>query len=1479
MNVSVSADLVTAREIQSVNVVSSVMENRSNTASIQVASVAPFALHGQEILTTYNTVYKMDRANIKSITNNGGNYPNSAIDKAIDGNMNTHWETGKPNASGFTNEVVFVLNESTLLNRIVYAARQSTAQGKGFAQQFEVYSSSTAEGDNFTLVSTGEYKGSTGDVVAIQFAPAQFKRIKFVFTKANQDWASAAEFAFYKEDLVTDAVNGLFTDGTMSAVVSEYNSVDKINALAAEAMSHPLYPQLKDQLDLANRIVSGEAQMEGTIITAEQHGNMKQHAQQNLRFGLGTNNQPTGFVAMPGDKINVYVDVDVDSKDKLPSLVFSQQEGSWSSWTKGVSLRPGKNTITVPEIPTNSAYAFDVTKGGTVYVVNPYTPAEQGKAPSIRFEGLERFPMMTKDTDVEQFKAFLTAYKQRVDQDKAAHPNVKERELIDVVEMVSDRIIFTGTATDAYNQFITKGHNPMDTLTGYDVWMEKLFDFYGLDGRSVNHDPKQIRENIRLMQPYGFMYAAGDHTGIQRGEVGLLLADFSKTYPGWGMTHEIGHRMAVGEREYGEITNNMLSMAMSVDYNSLDNRIPFESDIYKYVIEENKVVMDQQGLGARLGTYWQLELAYPGYWKELNSLYRDRKVTLTNGDNSKQQYLIEFSSEVLGLDLSSFFARHGFTVNAETREKVSKYPTSNKLWYLNNSVVNYEGTGIEDKNASIEVGISRNVAAKSNTLSFTIDQVSKKDLLGYEVYRDGKLVGFTGTDGFVDQGMDTNTNYTYQIVGYDKKLNTLNPVEIKAFKPALSVEDQITIKLNQSFDPIHYVKATSYQGNDITSEVAVTFNNVDVTKKGSYEVGFEIKSGGAAVSKTANVTVASNYAYVSDLTAKSVRVGWKSLMKDKAPAGGAITLVRQGQDAIYTKGIGVHANSEVVYDIAGKGYDSFESYIGIDQSMRGSASSATFEIYVDGEKKWASDVFKSNTEHGFVKIPVTGATEIKLVTTDANNNGNTADHTVWADAKFLIQSSAPELTIPKSISTKVGQPIPFQESYFATDIEDGDITSQIVVTGEEQVNFNRAGEYTITYTVADSDGNTVAKTRTVAVVNMEDYKYLTDDPWTSTQNSYAAPKKDISISDNALRLTDDNGKEVTYARGIGTHSNSTIVYDLSGKNVDYFTSFVGVDRQMHGSVGSVSFEVYVDGEKKFDSGLMNSRDPQKWIEVDINGAKQLKLVVTDGGNGNGSDHATWGDSKLHFANAERLFTNDLERAIEDVRAMDQEGYTSESIETLLMSITQAEGVLANQVATQVEVDGALVALNAAKDGLVKIDFTQVIAVKDKYLSDSIKTTLGLTGDITLGDMHKLTTLSSDSRRARSLEGLEYAKNLVSLDITGNEITDFSPLRGLTKLDNLMADPQVVEVRELKGPVVEVDNLVTGIDGNKVIPYLAVVRHNKTYKETLFDVSGWVVNPDKFTIDLTNEAKGYYTLLLAYRVEGNLIQLIYMADNE
>ncbi|MBP1915128.1 tetratricopeptide (TPR) repeat protein [Lederbergia galactosidilyticus] len=432
---------------------------------------------------------------------------------------------------------------------------------------------------------------------------------------------------------------------------------------------------------------------------------------------------------------------------------------------------------------------------------------------------------------------------------------------------------------------------------------------------------------------------------------------------------------------------------------------------------------------------------------------------------------------------------------------------------------------------------------------------------------------------------------------------------------------------------------------------------------------------------------------------QSAKIGWGGLKKDLAPAGSAITLLRQGLDATYTKGLGTHAHSEVIYDLQGEDFDFFESYIGIDQAVKAQASSATFEVWVDGKKKFTSDVFRANTEREFIRVPITGAKEIKLVTTDAKQNGNTADHTVWGGAKFTLESSKPTLTIPKSVATKVGVPIDLQASYEAIDPEDGDLTDNVKVSGIDKVNFDKPGKYKITYSVTDSDGNKVSKKKTISVVNMEDFVYLSDIDWKSTQNSYTAPKKDISISNNPLRLTNKDGNEIAYKKGIGAHSNSTIVYDLTNVDAAYLSAFVGVDRQMYGTIGSIVFQVYVDGEKQFDSGLMNSKDPQKLFEVDVSGAKELKIVVTDGGNGNGSDHATWGDAKLYLANID-VDTTELTERIEQAKQYEKDNYTESSYDALQEAISEAEKAVGN-VETQEEVAEAVTLLQEAIDGLVK----------------------------------------------------------------------------------------------------------------------------------------------------------------------------------
>ncbi len=61
---------------------------------------------------------------------------------------------------------------------------------------------------------------------------------------------------------------------------------------------------------------------------------------------------------------------------------------------------------------------------------------------------------------------------------------------------------------------------------------------------------------------------------------------------------------------------------------------------------------------------------------------------------------------------------------------------------------------------------------------------------------------------------------------------------------------------------------------------------------------------------------------------------------------------------------------------------------------------------------------------------------------------------------------------------------------------------------------------------------------------------------------------------------------------------------------------------------SVEFKVYVDDQLKFDSGVYRTGQPLLPVVVNIEGAKKLKLVTTDGGDDIIADYAWWGDARF-----------------------------------------------------------------------------------------------------------------------------------------------------------------------------------------------------------------------------------------------------------
>ena len=105
-----------------------------------------------------------------------------------------------------------------------------------------------------------------------------------------------------------------------------------------------------------------------------------------------------------------------------------------------------------------------------------------------------------------------------------------------------------------------------------------------------------------------------------------------------------------------------------------------------------------------------------------------------------------------------------------------------------------------------------------------------------------------------------------------------------------------------------------------------------------------------------------------------------------------------------------------------------------------------------------------------------------------------------------------------------------------------------------------------------------------------------------------------------------------YAKGLGHHASGDLVFDVS-EGYARFEAEVGLQWQGGNAPGTVVFQVLVDGEKRFDSGVMREGDDAKPVAVPLAGAGVLTLRLTDAGDGLGFDAGDWCDARLIRADA------------------------------------------------------------------------------------------------------------------------------------------------------------------------------------------------------------------------------------------------------
>lgn len=170
-----------------------------------------------------------------------------------------------------------------------------------------------------------------------------------------------------------------------------------------------------------------------------------------------------------------------------------------------------------------------------------------------------------------------------------------------------------------------------------------------------------------------------------------------------------------------------------------------------------------------------------------------------------------------------------------------------------------------------------------------------------------------------------------------------------------------------------------------------------------------------------------------------------------------------------------------------------------------------------------------------------------------------------------------------------------------------------------------AASYTVEGTARTLGANTTVRTLPPPPVTDS---WAGDLDWTSSENGWGPVERDLS--NGGTGAGDGTPLKIggtVYEKGLGTHAPAKVRYYLGGKCTS-FTAEVGVD-DAQTSRGSVLFSVTADGTEKAASPVLRAADTAWRLEADVTGAKYVELVVADGGDGNGNDHADWGSARFH----------------------------------------------------------------------------------------------------------------------------------------------------------------------------------------------------------------------------------------------------------
>lgn len=472
----------------------------------------------------------------------------------------------------------------------------------------------------------------------------------------------------------------------------------------------------------------------------------------------------------------------------------------------------------------------------------------------------------------------------------------------------------------------------------------------------------------------------------------------------------------------------------------------------------------------------------------------------------------------------------------------------------------------------------------------------------------------------------------------------------------------------------------------VQNEATGEYTGIVNVKEGANKVVVKVVSPDGTVEKEYVYDLeGSAIIYLSDLDWEAnSTTGWGTLQKD-VEVGGSLPISlkdESGETIVFRKGLGAHADSDIYYNLEGKGYTKFETYVGVDASQGGKGA-VQFEVLLDGVSKVKTDVLTSDSSMVKISLDIpVDAKELQLRALKGEVDHN--DHADWADAKFFttFEGEQPEAVDKEALKALIQYAkeqqqnenyqyvVPVVKEAFENALAEAAAINEKTDATQEEVDAAYDELLRMTHYL-DFTGNSKSLKVLVDVAKGLNEKLYTQESWKVFADALAKAEEVLADA-NALQDEMDTARDALQA---------------------------AMDALVKISANKEKLQKLVDGSKKYEDAI--SDYTSETAEIFVGALANARDILAKEDAMQEEVDAAY--SQLQNAIFGLRFIPDkdkLEDLIQDAEKVDTSKYTKESVAAFTAALNRAKAVFADENASETDVKAAEKELKAAKKNLV-----------------------------------------------------------------------------------------------------------------------------------------------------------------------------------